>query len=83
MMQRQPTGGNTTIFVTDSMTIGIQKLSRHGLSTASYSATGAADSTGSFVFSNIAQKLASEQDYGVKVKIKLHTEKIRTPKLIM
>ena len=71
MMVQQPTGGNTTRFVTDTMTIGIQKLSRHGLSAASYSATGAANSTGNFVFPNIANKLASGQDYGVKVRIKM------------
>ena len=73
MMVQQPTGGNTTMFVTESMTIGIQKLTRHGLSKASYSVTGEGNNTGDFVFPNIASKLASGQDFGVKVRIQILT----------
>lgn len=67
MMQRQQTGANATVFVTDTMTVGIQKLPTYGLSSTSYSATGASNSSGSFRFPDVSQKLDSGQNYGVKV----------------
>ena len=67
MMQRQQTGANATVFKTDTMTVGIQKLPSYGLSNSSYSASGASNSSGSFKFPDVSQKLDSGQNYGVKV----------------
>ena len=67
LMVRQQTGANASLFVTASMTVAIQKLSKDRLSTASYSATGAQNSRGDFNLPDISQGLASGQDYGIKV----------------
>ena len=68
LMVRQQTGANASTFLTDTMTVAIQKLSKDRLSTASYSATGPLNSRGDFTFPDIAGGLMTGQDYGIKVK---------------
>ena len=67
LVDRQPAGAESFMYETETMTIGIQKLSKKSLATASYAASGASNSTSSFAFPDFADDELSDGEQGVKV----------------
>ena len=67
LVDRQPIGAESFMYETESMTIGIQKLSKQSLATASYTASGASNSNSSFAFPDFSDDELPDGEQGVKV----------------
>lgn len=61
----QPLGANCSLFKSNTMTVGVQKILKRRLATAAYTATGTLNSSGSIRFSEIGE--LEEGEHGVKV----------------
>ena len=66
MMQLQQPGANATVFKTDTMLIGIQKVEMELLSVVNNKASGTSNSSANFKFPEMSAILPSA-DFGVKV----------------
>ena len=67
LVERQPAGAESFMYETDTMTIGVQKLSKRRLIAASYTVIGASNSSSNFVFPDFAEEEFPDGEQGVKV----------------
>lgn len=68
LVDSQLTGANCSLYRTNTMTVGVQKLLKKRLSVNNYAATGNLNSSGSVKFQEIGDDELQKEELGVKVE---------------